>query len=143
MRGVCRSCTIEKARFHGIVRDGKRMTKVVTLTTFPDDEQQASVPSEEQPAAWLGITARSLTTDEQAQAKVSGGVLVEDVESGGAAAEAGIQSGDIVLEVGKIRINGMSDYNRASRQFKASKRPVLFRVNRGGSVLYIAVEPTD
>jgi hypothetical protein len=48
-----------------------------------------------------------------------------------------------VLEVGKIRIGGMSDYNRAVREFKEGKNAVLFRINRGGSVLYIAIEPGD
>jgi len=127
----------------GIVRDGERMTKRIALATFPESEQQASTPEEAQSAAWLGITVRSLTADERAQAKVSGGVVVENVESGSAAGDAGIESGDIALEVGKIRINGMTDYNRAVRQFKSSKNAVLFRVNRGGAVLYIAIEPGD
>lgn len=126
-----------------IVRDGERMTKRVTLVTFPDDEQQASTPEEEQPAAWLGIAVRGLTADERKAAKASGGVLVERIDSGSAAAEAGIERGDIVLEVGKIKIGGMSDYNRAVRQLKGSSKAVLFRINRGGSVLYIAVEPGD
>jgi len=68
---------------------------------------------------------------------------VDRVDSGSAAAEAGVERGDIVLEVGKIRIGGMSDYNRAVRQFKGGSKAVLFRINRGGSVLYIAVEPGD
>jgi S1-C subfamily serine protease len=70
-------------------------------------------------------------------------VLVEDVESGSAAAEAGIQRSDILLEVGRTRINGMGDYKRAMRQFKGSSRAVLFRINRGGSALYIAIEPGE
>jgi serine protease Do len=127
----------------GIVRDSEHMTKRVTLTTFPANEQQGSTQEEEQPAAWLGITARSLTADERAQAKVSGGVLVDNVESGSAADDAGIQSGDIILEVGKIRIGGMSDYNRAVQQFKNSTNAILFRISRGGSVLFIAVEPSN
>jgi len=127
----------------GIVRDGDRMTKRLTLATFPESEQQASATEDEQPAAWLGITARSLTADERAQAKVSSGVLVDNVEPGSTADDAGIQGGDIVLEVGKIRIGDMSDYNRAVRQFKSSENAVLFRINRGGSVLYIAVDPGD
>jgi serine protease Do len=126
-----------------IVRDGGRLTKRVTLATFPESEQQASASDGEQPSAWLGITVRSLTSDERAQAKVSGGVIIENVDSGSAADDAGIQGGDIVLEVGKIRIGGTSDYNRAVRQFKGSKNAVLFRINRGGSVLYVAVEPGD
>ncbi|HTW90380.1 MAG TPA: Do family serine endopeptidase [bacterium] len=125
----------------GIVRDGKPMTKSVTLVTFPENAQQASVSGEEQPTAWLGLTVRSLTSDERAEAKVSGGVLVDSVEPGSNADDAGIERGDIVLEVGKNRINGMNDYNHAARQFKNSTSPVLFRINRGGSMLYIAVEP--
>jgi serine protease Do len=127
----------------GIVRDGERMTKRVTLVTFPEDEQQAAAPPEEEATAWLGVTTRSLTADERREAKVSGGVLVEGVESGSAAAEAGIERGDVVLEVGKVRIGGMSDYNRAMRQFKSSSKAVLFRINRSGSVLYVAVEPGE
>ena len=125
----------------GIVRDGERMAKRMTLTTFPENEQQASNSEGERPAAWLGITVRSLTADERGQANVSAGVIVENVESGSAADDAGIEGGDIVVEVGKTRINGMTDYNRAVRQFKGSKNAILFRINRGGSVLYIAIEP--
>jgi len=127
----------------GIVRDGKRIDKSVTLTTFPESDQQASTSEEEQPSAWLGITVRSLTSDERQQAKVSGGVVVDGVDAGSAADDAGIQAGDVVLEVGKVRINGISDYNRAVRRFRRSGNAVLFRINRGGAMLYVAVEPTD
>jgi serine protease Do len=127
----------------GIVRDGKQMTKTVTLATYPENEQQATAPGEEQPSAWLGITVRSLTADERAQAKVSGGVIVDDVEAGSAADDAGIAAGDIILEVGKMTINGTSDYNRAVRQFRGSSKAVLFRINRGGALLYVAVEPGE
>ena len=127
----------------GIVRDGERMTKRVALVSFPEDEQQASAPQEEPGTAWLGITVRSLTGGERAEAKVLGGVLVEDVEVGSAAAGAGIESGDIVLEVGKVRIGAVNDYNRAVHQFRGSNKAVLFRINRAGSVLYVAVEPGE
>jgi Do/DeqQ family serine protease len=127
----------------GIVRDGERMTKRMTLVSFPEDEQQAAAPQAETATAWLGLTVRSLTGDERTEAKVSGGVLVEDVESGSAAAEAGIERRDVVIEVGKVRIGGTSDYNRAMRQFKGNSKAVLFRINRGGNVLYIAVEPGE
>jgi serine protease Do len=126
-----------------IVRDGEQMTKRVTLTTFPTSEQQGSALEEDKPSAWLGITVRSLTSDERADAKVSGGVLVEDVESGSAADDAGIEAGDIILEVGRTRINGIDDYSRAVRRFKGTSNAVLFRINRGGSVLYVAIEPGE
>jgi len=126
-----------------IVRDGKQTTRTVTLAKYPESEQQVAAPEEEQPTAWLGITVRSLTGDERDRAKVSGGVIVDDVETGSAADDAGIVVGDIILEVGKISIGGSADYNRAVREFRSSGKAVLFRINRGGSVLYIAVEPGD
>jgi Do/DeqQ family serine protease len=125
----------------GVIRDGQRMTRRVTLTTFPDDEQQTPAQEEDQPAAWLGISVRNLTANERSQAKVSGGVIVDDVQAGSAADDAGIMVGDIILEVGKMEINGTNDYNRAARQLKGSSKAVLLRINRGGSMLYIAVEP--
>jgi serine protease Do len=127
----------------GIVRDGKRIDKTVVLTKYPENEQQASTSQEEQPSAWLGLTVRALTVDERAQANVSGGVMVDNVEAGSAADDAGIAAGDIILEVGKITIQSMADYNRAVRQFRGSGKAVLFRVDRGGMVLYIAIEPGD
>jgi len=127
----------------GIVRDGEQRTKRLTLTTFPTNEQQGSAQEGEQPSAWLGITARSLTADERAETKVSGGVVVQDVESGSAADDAGIEAGDIILEVGRTRINGMDDYRSAVRRFKGSTNAVLFRINRGGAVLFVAVEPGE
>ena len=127
----------------GIVRDGDRMARSVTLATFPATEQQAAAQEEGQPSVWLGVTVRSLTSDERAQANVSGGIIVKDVESGSAADDAGIETGDIILEVGRIRINGMEDYSRAIRQFKGSSKAVLFRINRDGSSLYVAIEPGD
>lgn len=127
----------------GIVRDGERMTKRVNLVAFPEDEQQASGQTEEQPAAWLGMRVRGLSRDERRTANVSGGVQVEEVEPGSAAADAGIERGDIVLEVGKVKITGIGDYDRARSHFKGSAKAILFRVSRAGSVLYIAVEPSE
>jgi len=127
----------------GIIRDGERMTKRITLTTFPDDEQQAPTQKEDQPAAWLGISVRNLTANERSQARVSGGVVVDDVQAGSAADDAGIAAGDIILEVGKTAVKDAGDYNRAVRQLRSSGKAVLFRINRGGSLLYIAVEPGE
>jgi serine protease Do len=124
-----------------IVRDGEKMTKRVKLVEFPEDRAQAESPGiEEEPAAWLGLSVRSLSADERRQVKVSGGVLVEDVESGSVAGEAGIQRGDVILELGKTKIERLSDYNQAVRALKGSTKPVLFRIRRGDAMLYIAVE---
>lgn len=52
----------------------------------------------------LGVAVRALTPEEQRQAEVTTGVLVEDVA--GAAASAGIKAGDIILSVNGERVIG-------------------------------------
>ncbi len=127
-----------------LVREGQRLTKTVRLTEFPDD--QASVPSveeDEQARAWLGLSVRNLTVQEREQARVQGGVLVESVEPGSAAAEAGVRRNDIIIEAGGEKIANTADFSRISRKEANRKRAVLFRVKRGGNTMFIAVDPTD
>ncbi len=124
-----------------LVRDGKTMTVRVKLTEMPDDAQ-ASVPGEDKPAAKLGIAVRQLTDAERREAGVEGGVVVESVEPGSAAADAGMQRGDIIFEVGDRKIETVADFNRAVTQ-AGKEAAVLFRVKRGNVKLYVAVEPGE
>lgn len=57
----------------------------------------ASADSADHDHGRLGVLVRPLNSDERAQAGTSGGVLVEDVA--GAAEQAGIQPGDVILSV--------------------------------------------
>ncbi len=125
-----------------LVRDGKRLTREVRLIEFPEDETTTEPATGEETDAWLGLSVRSLTVDERRQARVSGGVLVTAVEPGSDAAEAGIQRGDIILEAGSQPIETIADFNRVARTYSRSRQPILFRVKRGSSRLFIAVEPT-
>ena len=124
-----------------IVRDGDRMTKQVRLVEFPEDQADATPAVEEPASAWLGLSVRSMTAAERAQAGVKGGVMVDSVESGSAADEAGIQRDDILLEAGGVRIDGITDFKRIVRSRANDGKPVLFRLERGRDKLFIAVEP--
>jgi len=127
-----------------LVREGQRLTKTVRLTEFPDDQASApSVEDDEQTRAWLGLSVRNLTAQERDQARVQGGVLVEAVEPGSAAAEAGVRRSDIVIEAGGEKIASAADFGRISRKEANRKKAVLLRVKRGGSTMFIAVDPTD
>ncbi len=90
---------------------------------------------------WLGLTVRSLTADERDQLKVRSGVVVDQVDPGSAADDAGIQEGDVLLEIAGERVNTVSDFNRISRKEANATQAVLFRVKRDGTTMFIAVEP--
>ncbi len=115
-----------------LVRDGRRLTKRVTLIEFPEDEQvSARVP--EEPEEWLGL---SVATHD------GGGVVVSSVAAGSAAADAGIERGDVILEIGDREVGGLADYNRAAEEVGTGDDPVLVRIMRGSSKIYVAVDPS-
>lgn len=120
------------------VRDGKQQRKAATLTEFPEDEQ-SGVPVQAKPETWLGLDVRSLGEEERDAARVRSGVVVERVEPGSTAEEAGIKPGDIILEVGEKKVDDLDDYDEARKLAKA-ERAVLLRIQRGQSKMYVAVE---
>lgn len=124
-----------------VVRDGRSIVKKAVLVEFPEDEQ-AATPGEERPGTKLGISVRSLSDDERREAGVDGGVLVASVEAGSPAAEAGIRRGDIIIEVGNAKVLSPADYDKALARLGKSE-PVLLRIKRGDSRMYIAVEPGE
>jgi serine protease Do len=121
-------------------RDGKAVNKKVKLVEFPEDEPVAAEDGERRDN-WMGLEVRNLTEDERDEAGVSGGVIVVRVESGKAAEDADIRRGDIILEVGDKRVADLDDFNRALEDLAAEPEPTLFRVQRGGVRMYVAVEP--
>jgi serine protease Do len=126
-----------------IVRDGKPLTKRVRLVEFPEDQASASPVEEEESGNWLGLSVRALTADERDQAGTSGGVVVLSVESGSAAEDAGVRRGDVVLKIGDENVGGLTDYKRIARGLAGSSDPVLLRIRRGDTRLFIAIEPAE
>ena len=116
----------------GLVRDGKSLSKRVKLTEFPEDEPVSEAPAS-RPETWLGLEV----------GERDGAVVVESVTAGSPAGDAGILRGDVILQVGDVAVNGMGDYRRASGELGGGKKPVLFRLGRGTSKLFVAVDPAE
>jgi len=57
----------------------------------------------------------------------------------GAAADAGLRQGDVIQEVNRKPVTSVADFEQAIRQ--AGNQTVVLLVNRGGSTLYLALEP--
>lgn len=123
-----------------LVRNGRKLQLEAKLAEF-NEEARTSVPQAEPQAARLGLSVRDLTAEERQQFAASGGVVVENVERGRPAAEAGIQRGDVILRVGDLDIGSEADFARAARQLAENKDPVLFYLKRDGRPLFLAVEP--
>ena len=63
--------------------------------------------------------------------------MVFSVEDDGAAAEAGLQRGDVIREVNRQRVGNMQDFERATKDVKEGDR-VTVLLQRGQPSLYVA-----
>ena len=118
-----------------VVRDGSERPLRVTLR---DSAEAASARQAFSSEADLGLKVKGLDPRRQLQAGLAKGhgVLVTDVDEDGPAGTAGIRPGDIILEVNRRPIRGMSDFLAA---LSAKGTPILLLVHRGGTDFFVTV----
>jgi len=117
-----------------VIRKGKAQELTVTVGESKESKVAANDNGQQAPGR-LGVAVRPLDADEQRQAGVKGGVLVE--EASGAAARAGIQAGDVILSVNDTPIQSVDQLR--SVVSKAGKR-VAILVQREEARIFVPVE---
>jgi serine protease Do len=126
------------------VRNGKRQDTTVTIAdrsklfaTRLGDEDESQGAEEPKPSKF-GVTVRSITPDlaDRLNIPAGKGVVVQDVKQGSFAEDAGLNRGDVVLEVNKQPVNSPDDFTKIESGLK-SGQDVVFLVRPRGS------RPTD
>ncbi len=121
-----------------VVREGQRLTLRATIAKLAEPEQQAALEGDSK--ASLGLAVQPLTP---ALARELGlpdrrGVVVREVKDGSPAENAGIERGDVIVEVDHHPIASVEDMKRALDKHSKGK-PVLLLVHRGDAKLYVAI----
>jgi serine protease Do len=65
------------------------------------------------------------------------GVIITRVDPASAAAETGLQRGDVIQEVNRKPINSVEQFRAAVRG--AANQPLLLLINRGGNTSYVVI----
>jgi serine protease Do len=123
-----------------IIRNGSAQTMKVTLGDLSDAKQaQADTPAAPQkdaPAKY-GMTLAPATEVEGAGKT---GVVVADIDPDGAAAQKGIETGDVILEVAGKPVMKPSDVTAAIDAAKADgKKSVLMQIQHQDSARFVAL----
>jgi serine protease Do len=131
-------------------RDGKRMTKTVTLKVRDDDNEVAAEPgrpsapsekdSESAPIKFdnLGLTVESLTGEQKKELEVSNGVVIAKVAQYSEAAKIGLRPGAVILKADKQSV-------QSAKQLKdilIAKRgqAVLLQIKDGNIIRLVGLE---
>lgn len=123
-----------------VIRDGKPIKVSVTTAPMPSEEERKAVLSKTE--TWFGLRVKTLTPEISRQLGLSTkleGVVIEYMEEGSVAREAGLQNGDVIMEVNRERVRNESEYQAAMEKSKPDQG-VLFLVNRRGSMFFVSLK---
>jgi serine protease Do len=107
----------------------------VTLGSMSDTKVAKNDNAPEQVQGRLGVAVRPLTPDEKSNASVSHGLLVQ--QSGGAAENAGIQPGDVILAV-----NGrpVTSVDQLKQMISQAGNSIALLIQRDNAQIFVPVD---
>ena len=117
-----------------ILRDGQE--KEVSLAVA-ERKEQAEIAAAGESGQAFGMIVQEITPEIAKHLGLSTkkGVIVVDVQEGSTADEVGIQPQDIILQVNKVKINGMKDY--VTEIGKAGDKGILLLIKRGKATFFV------
>lgn len=121
-----------------VIRDGRTKVFEVKIGRM-EGEQVAAATAEPRPH--LGMAVEELTPQlaRQFGLKEKSGLVVVDVESGSAAEDAGIQPGDLILEIDQKPVKDLESFNKRMSKYKKGD-VILLLVKRRGSTLFLTLK---
>ncbi len=129
----------------GILRDGSPMTLDATVGNFHGNGEEAeNSGSGSSQHVKLGISVSNLTPDVRQQLNVPStvqGVAIENVTSGSPADNAGLQSGDVILQVDRHPVDTVDSFMSQMQSIPAGQNVLLLVWSKEGTVY--SVVPTN
>ncbi|MBL9000722.1 MAG: Do family serine endopeptidase [Phycisphaerae bacterium] len=122
-----------------ILRDGKPTTVTVNLGTRPT--KGATAPATDPSTPTLGLSLQKMNDDlaKQLGMKDARGVLIAEVEDGSPAAEAGLESGHVILQAGGKDVENPADVAAAAKAAKDGKG-LLLKVRHQNTTRFVVVK---
>lgn len=123
-------------------RKGEALNLKLTVGEFEAEQASASKTEPEKPevaqADKLGLTVADLTADEKRELGVSGGVKVTSAT--GAAANAGVATGDVITRVGQTDISSANQFSKVVKGLKEGQTIAILK-RRGNSSNFVLITP--
>lgn len=134
-----------------IFRQGEVMTVEVELGELEEAEEQGLLSADgsspdtmvEENLHTLGLTLTALTEEMRAQYNLAPdleGVLITDVAPGSAAAQKGLQPGEVIVEVGQEQVAEPADVaTKVAEARDAGRKSVLLLLDGPGGIRFVAL----
>ena len=133
-----------------VIRDGREQQVRATLGEFVQTSQRGEQGGSDSGGAngageatgKLGIRVQPLTPELASELGLQSGaqgVVVADVDPNGPAADAGLQRGDVIVQVNRQPVRSGAGLEEAIG--RSGTRPALLLINRRGTTVFLTVRP--
>lgn len=123
-----------------ILRKGETKTIELTLGQMKPEQDAKAGSSQEQPANVVPTLGLTLAPADEVQSSGNNGVVVTAVDPNGAAADHGIQTGDVILDISGKAVTNVADVRKALAEAQAhGKHSVLMRMKTGDATKFVAL----
>ncbi|MEO8598740.1 MAG: DegQ family serine endoprotease, partial [bacterium] len=122
-----------------LMRDGKPRTLTIKIAALSNKDGAPVADSALDKGAKLGVAVTDLSPQQKNALGIDYGVQVQQVGAG-PAANAGIQPGDIILQLGGHRIENVLALQEASAKL-ADGKPVALLIKRGEATIFVPITP--
>jgi len=121
-----------------VLRDGKFKTLDVLIEELPSDEKPLAKSQQKMPGSNpMGVVVADLDTE--TLSRLGRGVLVQRVAPGSPAAQSGVKSGDILLQIDRKNVKNTADFRKKVANLPIGRMiPVL--VHRQGADQFIVMK---
>jgi Do/DeqQ family serine protease len=120
-----------------LLRDGKAKSVAVVLDELPEGGREVAESQKPDGKEQSGLQLQALDDDLRRRLQVGddvrSGVVVKSVEPGSAAEEAGLQQGDVIVEINRSPVATVDDVLKPWRQ----GGDLLLRVKRGRGTMFL------
>lgn len=124
-----------------VLREGKNMNVPVTLEELGGRTERAGRGSEEgQGKARWGVGLNDLTPELRDQLQAPNdlrGAVIEQVQPGSPADNAGLERGDVILEVNRHRVSSAADVQQALKNVPAGQDALVLVWSNGGNTFRV------
>jgi len=128
-----------------LLRDGKTMTVPVTLEALGNHSgENGGASGEGQGKIRWGLGISNLTPDVRQQIQAPSdlhGAVIEQVQPGSSADNAGLQQGDVILEVNRHKVQSASDVQQALASVPKGQDALVLVWANGGNTFRVLHSP--
>lgn len=127
-----------------VLRNGKAETMPVTLEPLKASAEQTGASAQGQSKMRWGMGLGELTPDVRDQLQLPSnvhGVVIEQVRPGSSADNAGLQQGDVILEVNRHKVSTPADVQQELSKVSPGQDALLLVYSNGGNIFRVLHYP--